>query len=332
MHNILCYIPISHGYSRVNACNICIHDTLRSRDVLRVFYFNFCFQFLFKKLSVMASSLISLFKQELLSSGQKKAIKPLATVLVLWGMEQLLQTTKYYDCPKHGYALYGGMFLFGPAFCLFILTLMSTNSFWDSITSCLRKTEFNRIVLCRNACYGLTKSALVGFIWLVLSLGTTDHFVCFRLGANREDAREVMKMKRLSSILAWFMLVSCLALAIVYRAVEKCCFLSSRESIGAVLRDYERIEEEAAIATFKKEAKALAKRVGENQVKAILNEVEDGKTAMEVVKKARKWLIERYSKIKKVEKNHYKENVELEDIRTEHCEDRKRSLLNSTTA
>ncbi|XP_028404610.1 uncharacterized protein LOC114527174 [Dendronephthya gigantea] len=277
----------------------------------------------------MASSLISLLKQELLSSKQKKAIKPLATALVLWGIEQLLETTKYYDCPKEGHALYGGMFLFGPAFCLFMLTLMSTNSFWDSITSCFRKNEINRIVACRNACYGLTKSALVALIWLLLSLGTTDHFVCFRLGANRKDANEVMKMKRLSSVLAWFMLVLSVLLAIVYRAVEKCCFLASRESIGTLLRDYKRIEEEAAISTFKKEAKALAKREGENQVKAILSEVDDGKTAMEVVKKAKQWLIEKYSRKKKVEKKNYQENVELVDITTEHCEDRKRCLLDS---
>jgi hypothetical protein len=265
----------------------------------------------------MATSLIALVRQEFISSTKKKAVKPLVSILGLWALEKLLENSRYYNCPEEGYGLYGGMFLFGPALCLSTLTLMSSKSFWDSVTSCFRG-KVDRVDVCRTTCHALIKSALVGFMWLILAFATTDYFVCFRVGGNRsKNSSEAIKMQNLSSVLAWLMLLISIALALLYHVIEKCCFSKSRKSTGTIIRDYERIEAEAAISTFKKEAKALAKREGERKVNAILHEVNDGKTALEVVEEAKKWLIDRYSRSNKVKKDYQVNDVQLDEIEVE---------------
>ena len=267
----------------------------------------------------MATSLIALVRQEFVSSTKKKALKPLVSILGLWALEKLLEKSRYYNCPEEGYGLYGGMFLFGPALCLSTLTLMLSKSFWDSVTSCFRG-KVDRVDVYRTVCHALIKSALVGFMWLILAFATTDYFVCFRLGGNQaKKSREAIKMQNLSSVLAWLMLVISIVLAFLYHVIEKCCFSNSRTCTGTILRDYERIEAEAAISTFKKEAKALAKREGERKVKAILHEVNDGKTALEVVEEAKKWLIDRYSRSNKVKKDDQVNYVQLDETEVEKC-------------
>ena len=264
----------------------------------------------------MATSFIALVKGQLFSSTKKKALKPLISVLGLWGLEKLLENSQYYKCPEEGYRLYGAMFLFGPALCLSLITLMMNKSFWDSVTSCLRG-KVDRVAVCRTTCHALVTSALVGFMWLTLAFATTDYFVCFRVGGNPKSASESSKMKGLSSILAWLMLVISMLLAFFYNLVEKCCFSTSQKSTGTILRDYERIEAEAAITSFKKEAKALAQQEGERQVKAILHGDKDGRTTLEVVEEAKKWLIDKYSLSKEAKKDDQPNDVRLEEIEVE---------------
>ena len=262
----------------------------------------------------MADALIAFAKKELFSSSKKKALKPLISLLGLWALEKLLESSKFYNCPEEGYVLYGGSFLFGPALCFTALSLIMSNSFWDIVTSCSRG-NVDRVVLCRTTCHALIKSTMLGLMWLILTFSTTDYFVCFRVGKKPKDSSETIKMQRLSLVLAWLILVISIVLALVYVAVEKCLFSRSRECSGTLLYDYERIEAEAAVSTFKKEAKALAKQEGERQVKAILNEIKDGKTTLEVVEKAKKWIIERYSRFKKLNMDSQVTNRLLEEVR-----------------
>ena len=268
-------------------------------------------------ISTMASSLIDLAKKQIFSSTQKKSLKPLISIFGLWALEKLLENTTYYNCPNEGYALYGGMFLFAPALCLFSITLMMSNSFWDSVTSCFRRRKVDRVVVCRATCHALMKSALVALAWLILTFATTNYFVCFSIGNNPNDSIESIKMQRLSSIIAWSMLLISAILSLIYSFINKCCFLNDQESIRTVVCDYERIEAETAISTFKTEAKILAKKEGERKVKAILDEVKDGKPTLEVVKKAKEWLFDRYSRSKSVEKDDDVSDVLLEEIHVE---------------
>lgn len=91
------------------------------------------------------------------------------------------------------------------------------------------------------------------------------------------------------------MLLISAILSLIYSFIDKCCFLNDQDSIRTVVRDYERIEAETAISTFKTEAKILAKKEGERKVKATLDEVKDGKPTLEVVKKAKEWLFDRFT-------------------------------------
>ena len=274
----------------------------------------------------MASSLITLVKQELFSATKKKALRTSASILGFWAMEKLLENSRYYSCPKEGYRLYGGMFLFAPALCLSSLSLMVSNSFWDSITSCSRR-KVNRVVVCRTVCHALITSVLVGFLWLIVALASTNYFLCFSLGGNYKNSPELSKTQALSSNLAWIILVTCIVLAFLYNAIEKCCFSDSRKSTGTMLRDYERIEAEAAISTFKTEAKALAKKEGERQIKNILEQAKDDKTALEVIDEARQLLIEKYSLSKNVKKHCQGKYIQLEEMKVENYLEAEANLL-----
>ena len=278
----------------------------------------------------MASSLITLVKQELFSAMKKKTLRPLVSILGFWTLEKLLENSRYYSCPEEGYRLYGGMFLFAPALCLCSLSLMVSSSFWDSITSCFRK-KVNRVVVCRTVCHALITSVLVGFVWLILALASTNYFLCFSLGGNYKNSPELSKAQALSSNLAWIMLITCVVLAFLYNAIEKCCFSDNRRSTGTMLRDYERIEAEAAISTFKKEAKALAKQEGERQITNILKQEKNDKTILEVIDEARKLLIEKYSRSKNVKKDCQGNDIQLEEIKVENYHDAEANpLLGST--
>jgi hypothetical protein len=277
----------------------------------------------------MASSLFTLVKQELLSEKKKKTLKSLVSIFGLLGLEKLLENSQYYNCPEEGYRLYGGMFLFAPALCLSLLSLLVRNSFWDSTTSCFRR-KVDRMVVCRTVCHALVTSVLVGFVWLIIAFATTNYFVCFSLGGDYKNSPEFSKVQTLSSNLAWVMLVVSIVLAFLYNLIEKCCFSNSRKSTGTILRDYERIEAEAAISTFKKEAKALAQQEGERQVKDILHQVKDDKTTLEVVEEAKKWLIKKYSRSKGVKKDCRDNDLQLKEIEDKNYVDAETSLLYPT--
>jgi hypothetical protein len=185
------------------------------------------------------SAFIGVLKRELFSASKKTPLKTLVTILVVFALEKLLTATKTFKCPKEGYQVYGGMFLFVPAFCLSGLTLLTSSSFWDSATSRLGGKYGQRIV-CSNICSDLVKAVLVGVAWLVLAFGTTDFYVCFRVGATELDSRKD-EMQAESTMIAWATLVVIITTSLLYLALKKCCCSRHhRECAIHTLRDYER--------------------------------------------------------------------------------------------
>ena len=184
-------------------------------------------------------SFIEVLKRQIFTASKKAPTKTLLTVLAVYALEKMLTTTNIFKCPKEGYQLYGGMFLFVPAFCLTGLTLLATNSFWDSATSQSRG-KCRRKIVCSNMCSDLTKAFLVGAAWLIVGFGTTDFYVCFRVGAT-ESKISNDKMKAQSTMVAWSMLVGIILIALSYMTMKKCCCQKlNTECAIETLKDYER--------------------------------------------------------------------------------------------
>lgn len=125
------------------------------------------------------------------------------------------------------------------------------------------------------------------------------------------------------------MLLISAILSLIYSFIDKCCFLNDQDSIRTVVRDYERIEAETAISTFKTEAKILAKKEGERKVKATLDEVKDGKPTLEVVKKLRNGSLTG-SRSKSIKKDDDVSDGLLEEIHVEKYAKKEAVLLDTT--
>lgn len=235
----------------------------------------------------------------------RKALIPLVTVLLVFGLEQILVTKTFYQCPEVGYRLYGGLFLFGPGACFFVLALVLNNSFWDSVTGCYRG-NFDRKHVYRKTLKALVKSCLIGLVWLVLAFANAQFYVCFRLGPmpsqdvlkNMEkDQREKMQknfneIKSRSTIIAWLLFLSVVLLSLLFIVVRRCCLWEDKESLPS-LRKYEKLEAKAAVAKFKEKMKILAKREGEKQVEMHFEDKNE-KDAYSIVRKTRLWLARKY--------------------------------------
>ena len=187
-------------------------------------------------------SFIEVLKRELFTASKKAPLKTLLTVLVVFAVEKMLTTINLFKCPKEGYRVYGGMFLLAPAFCLTALTLLSSSSFWDAVTNHRWTSKCRRKIVCSNVCFELTKASMVGAAWLVIGFGTTDFYVCFRVGAT-ESQTTSERVRAQSTIIAWSMLVGIVVIALSYMAMKKCCCpkhntACAMETLG--LRDYER--------------------------------------------------------------------------------------------
>ncbi|XP_028399621.1 uncharacterized protein LOC114523016 [Dendronephthya gigantea] len=249
------------------------------------------------------SAFIDVLKREIFTASKKTPLKTLVTILVIFVLEKVLTAANIFQCPKEGYHIYGGMFLFVPAFCLVGLTLLTSNSFWDSATSGLRGESKYKIIW-SNVCHSLAGALLMGTAWLVLALGTTDYYVCFRVGASKADCPRGDEIKAQSTILALAMLVGIICLSLLYLALQKCCFPNhKRECSIHSLRDYERLETEAAFSKFDEEIKLLAEKQGEKQVMKILDEAQHDSNVQDVVRKAKSMLLEKYARLTRCEQN-----------------------------
>lgn len=184
-------------------------------------------------------SFIEVLKRELFTASKKAPLKTLLTVLVVYALEKMLTTTNIFKCPKEGYRFYAGMFLFVPAFCLTGVTLLATSSFWNSATS--RSTsKCRQKIVCSNICSDLSKAFLVGAAWLIVGFGTTDFYVCFRVGAT-DSKISSDKMKAQSTMVAWSVLVAIILVALSYMTMKKCCCPKHNTACTIeTLQDYER--------------------------------------------------------------------------------------------
>ena len=185
------------------------------------------------------SSFISVLKREIFSATKTTSLRALFAILVVFALEKTLTTTSIFKCPKENYQLYGGLFLVVPAFSLAGLTLITSNSIWNSANGGV-KGSFTRKIACSKIFYELARASLVGVSWLILAFATTDFYVCFRIGATElKSTRDEMRAQ--STIGALVMLLVFTIISFFYIAMKKsCCRHHDRKCTIQTLEEYER--------------------------------------------------------------------------------------------
>ena len=58
------------------------------------------------------------------SKTTKNIVKPIVLILLLYALEELLESGDFYSCPETGQRVYGALFLFGPGTCFSLLALL----------------------------------------------------------------------------------------------------------------------------------------------------------------------------------------------------------------
>lgn len=186
------------------------------------------------------STFITVLKREVLPSAKATSSKTVLTILAIFGVEKLLTSTNLFKCPKEGYQLYSAMFLFVPVFCLAGLTLLTNAQFWDSAATPLRGNYVRQKIVCSSIFSVLGRAFLVGIFWLVIAFGTTDFYVCFRVGKTDSEGKSE-ELRAQSTTVAWVMLATIILMSLSYLAIRKCCCSRhERECAIQTLQDYER--------------------------------------------------------------------------------------------
>lgn len=241
------------------------------------------------------------------SKSRKKILKCLVMFVVVFLLLQLLSNNKLYTCPSAGYRFYGSFFLLGPSACLFVIALFLDKSFWEKVTGCYRARNCN-CATCGKVLKAFQKSAFIAIVWFILAFAKGKFYVCIRLGAlpsqnvlqsMDKHQREIIEkqhkeIKSQSMMIAWSLFLATLFFLFLTVLVQRCFFSVPEESLPS-LRQYEKLEAQAAVAKFKEQIKELAQKEGEKQVESKVKEfTEKNEGPYEALQKTKMWLAIKY--------------------------------------
>ena len=142
-------------------------------------------------LGVAITGLITTTKK--LLEDSKVTLRNVVTVLLIIGLEAILENTMWL-CPKEGYFLYGMLYVWGPAVCLFNIALLSNASFWELVTGCY-KIHVKKRWICKRMVVSVFESVLAPVVWMVNVLIDGKYFVCLRLGPKDERLKVEKKWR-----------------------------------------------------------------------------------------------------------------------------------------
>ncbi|XP_031564514.1 calcium homeostasis modulator protein 6-like [Actinia tenebrosa] len=237
------------------------------------------------------SRLTTLLKSSFKTSGS--TLKNILVLVLVFGLERIFEKD-IFKCPRRKYFLYGSLFLFCPAVCLFSLTLLLNTKFWEVLTGCHLNRFRPRWVL-RRASSITVQAILPAGVWIVVALVQTNYYVCARLGPKEAALRNAitnangtlsskeikLRIENLfseaeteSHIIAWILFVSIITLAFFAVCIRRCWF---RRADGDLLEmeEYDELEAKAAVEYLTEKMKELAKEEGEKYVEDKLKEKEE---------------------------------------------------------
>ena len=157
-----------------------------------------------------------------------------------------------FKCPRSSHESYGWSFLFCPGIVMAILTLLSSQRLSKTLTGFCRtdidvptkasggKRKRTWRLIIRNLLIALSMAVLAFLSWVIVTLLTTDTYVCIRLGYLDEKAKLAVKEKyhTQSKIAGLILLIACLVVTLVINLGVKCCFSDLPEKDLLSMRKY----------------------------------------------------------------------------------------------
>lgn len=231
-----------------------------------------------KFVSGLTTALKSFFK----SSGA--TLKNVLVLVLVFGLERIFEKDVF-KCPRRKYFLYGSLFLFCPAVCLFSLTLLLNRKFWEILTGC-RLNKFRPRWVVRRASSIIVQAVLPAGVWIVVALVQTSYYVCAQLGPKKvalqnaiKKANGTISSKEIklriedlfseaeteSHIIAWILFVTIIILAFSAVCIRRCLFRRA-EGVLLDMEDYDQLEAKAAVEYLTEKMETIAKEEGEKYV------------------------------------------------------------------
>ena len=218
------------------------------------------------------------------------AIRNTTVALIVFGINAVVQSEDFFQCPPDGFTLYASCFFVIPAFFLFLVTIFLHNGFWDLVRGCCFYEEQQRRGAKRLCCCFFPRwpcskklveiifqSSLSGFMWIFWALLQRDYYICAALGGTKEaklinaSALEKLQIEAdyknagRNSQTAALLLLGCSVLtAFVVISVQRCRFQREIGSLPSPFT-YKMLEAEAAVGAFKENMEKLAQEQGKRR-------------------------------------------------------------------
>lgn len=239
------------------------------------------------------------------------AIRNTTIALIVFGINAVVQSEDFFQCPPDGFAFYGACFFIIPALFLFLVTLFLHSGFWNLVRGCCYYEEHERRGAKRFCCFLyprwpcsknlveiIFQSSLSGFMWIFWALLQRDYYICAVLGGTKEakliNASEAEKLKieadyadagRNSQAAALLSLAAALIIGFIVVSVQRCCF---QREIGSLPSPYtyQKLESEAAVEAFKANMEKLAQGQGKRRADLYFAAMNPKKNPSDILKNA----------------------------------------------
>ena len=237
-------------------------------------------------------------------------IRNTTIALIVFGMNAIVQTEDFFQCPPENFAFYAGCFFVAPALFLFMVTIFLHNGFWNYVRGCYFYDRGTRRGMkwfcpCFFPRWGCSKafleiilqSSVSSFIWIFWALLQRDYYICAVLGGTKEakliDATPQEKLQieadyanagKNSQTIALSLLGGSMILAFVILLIYRSCFQREIGSLPSPYQ-YQKMESDAAVEAFKQNMEKLAEEQGKHKADLLFATMNKSNPS-EVVKRA----------------------------------------------
>ena len=184
--------------------------------------------------------------------SQKLPLTSGLVVLLTSLLNYCLKST-FFKCPKSSHDIYGWSFLLCPGLLLFLLTLLCSPRLSGAVSGfCLtdkdvtkrailgkRKRTWKFVI--RSISIALCMATVAFLSWVVVTLVTTDTYVCIKLGPQNKNAKykeEKEKLETKSKAAGLILLTVCLLISLAINLAVRCCFSDIPEKDLPSMRRY----------------------------------------------------------------------------------------------
>lgn len=220
-------------------------------------------------------------------------LKTIVAALLLYGVNELLSDI-IFSCPEENFAIYGSLFIVGPAISLFCLSLLVSSAFWQVVTGCcLLKCREKRLLLLKSK-NSVFVALMPPVIWLMYAFVEEGYYVCAKLGpldaalakANtsaEKDAvhKEFSKTKTMSQLIAWGLILGLVIISTIFVTAYRLCMPIEPKLHGEYA--FHEYEADQAVSLFNEKIKPLAEQDAKKLIDNLFEQYKD-KTHEEQVK------------------------------------------------